>query len=501
MGPLAKPRSMLVRRLSALALCAIAVTALVYAPVSSASGDKQLARVKGVVGYQPTASGEFKPIFGRLDLPDDAFAVTKPNGEAILRLADSSEIDIGSGTTVQVGAFNAAQSGNANTLVLNNGALHFVIRHPNGAQANYRFVTATSQIAVRGTEGFLIAGANGTQVVCVQCSVGDVSVQVGQQTFSVVTNQTLTVLGSNPLTATTSITSNTAVNNPAVNQFNNGTNPLTSNPTGNAFDPTSSLSGTGTGGATGGLTGGTVGAIAGGTAAVGTAVGVASSNNGNHNNNNNASPAPNVSPPANSAGPLVVAVSFPGANASYPVPFTWPFSQQNATTLAAVTCTPPSVVLCSLTQQIIGTTLSGAINGNIQGPGTFTVSGSASSYLLPQTSFTVYGGVTPSAQTVSFSAVGTSQSITITQAPNGTTLTATASCNGGAAMSLLNSSGQSPWTLTMEATSAPNTSPPPANACVLTIHGQGGTAASTAQIDVNITATGIGVSTHTRKPL
>ena len=91
-------------------------------------------------------------------------------------------------------------------------------------------MTATSQIAVRGTEGFLIAGANGTQVVCVSCAAGDVSVQVGQQTFSVVTNQTLTVLGSNPLTATTSITSNAAVNNPAVNQFNNGTNPLTPNP-------------------------------------------------------------------------------------------------------------------------------------------------------------------------------------------------------------------------------------------------------------------------------
>ena len=56
--------------------------------------------------------------------------------------------------------------------------------------------------------------------------------QVGKQTVSIVTNQTLTVLGSNPLTATTSITANPTVNNPAVNQFNGNQNPFNPNPTG-----------------------------------------------------------------------------------------------------------------------------------------------------------------------------------------------------------------------------------------------------------------------------
>ena len=172
---------MLVRRLTAGALCFLTSFTLISSRVSSETGDKQLARVKGVVGYQVAATSEFKPIFGRLDLPDDAYAVTKPNASAVLRLKDSSEIDIGENTKVQVGAFSTAASGNTNTIALNGGALHFNIRHPQGGQSNYKFVTATSQIAVRGTEGFLIAGANGTQVVCVSCAAGDVTVQVGQQ--------------------------------------------------------------------------------------------------------------------------------------------------------------------------------------------------------------------------------------------------------------------------------------------------------------------------------
>src|SRR5471032_1310673 len=106
---LPKPQIMLVRRLSVGALCFLASVSLVCDRVSSDTGDKQLARVKGVVGYQTSASSEFKPIFGRLDLPDDAYAVTRPNGSAVLRLKDSSEIDIGENTKVAVGAFNGAE--------------------------------------------------------------------------------------------------------------------------------------------------------------------------------------------------------------------------------------------------------------------------------------------------------------------------------------------------------------------------------------------------------
>jgi hypothetical protein len=481
---------MLVRRLSAGALCFIASFTLICFRVSSDTGDKQLARVKGVVGYQATATSDFKPIFGRLDLPDDAYAVTKPNASAVLRLADSSEIDIGENTKVQVGAFNPAQSGNQNTIVLNGGALHFNIRHPQGGQSNYRFVTATSQIAVRGTEGFLIAGANGTQVVCVSCAAGDVSVQVGQQTVSIVTNQTLTVLGSNPLTATTSITANPTVNNPAVNQFNGNQNPFNPNPSGQGLDPTNSFSGAGTGAAGAGAGGviATVGAaaVAGGVVAATTA-------------KNTASTTPSA------PGTLVLQLSFPGAT-TFPLSFTWPFSQLNATGNATFTCTPSAIITCSPNQQLSGTTLNGALTGQLLGAGAFMVGGNASGYTLPTTTFNVFGVValtTPASTPINLT-VPTPQQVTVTQAPSGSTLSAAINCAGGATaanVTLVGGTGPSPLTFTVTPISAPTSATPPAVACTLTVVGQGDGPRSSLTIPINVTSTGIGVSSHRRKPL
>ena len=483
---------MLVRRLSAGALCFLASVSLVCDRVSSDTGDKQLARVKGVVGYQTSATSDFKPIFGRLDLPDDAYAVTKPNAAAVLRLKDSSEIDIGENTKVQVGAFNPVESGNLNTIVLNGGALHFNIRHPQGGQSNYKFVTATSQIAVRGTEGFLVAGANGTQVVCVSCAAGDVSVQVGNSTVSVLSNQTLTVLGSNPLTATTSIASNPTVNNPAVNQFSGNQNPFSPTGTGTGIDPTGSFSGAGTGAAGAGA-GGVISTV--GAAAAAGGVVAATSKGGT------ASPAPNTQP-----GTLVVQINFAGAWAQFPQPFTWPFSQLNATSTATFACSPPSIITCTAQQALSGSTLNGALTGNLLGPGQFSVGGSANGYTLPTTSFNVYGGVTqtsPPAGPISFTSVPSTQQVTVTQLPNGSNLTASINCPGGATaanVTLSGATGGSPLTFTVHANSAPTTNPPPTVACTISVTGQGDGTAASLSIPVNVTSTGIGVSSHRRKP-
>jgi hypothetical protein len=494
---LPKPQTMLVRRLGAGALCFLASITLICDRVSSDTGDKQLARVKGVVGYQATATSDFKPIFGRLDLPDDAFAVTKPNASAVLRLKDSSEIDIGENTKVQVGAFNPAASGNQNTIVLNGGALHFNIRHPQGGQSNYRFVTATSQIAVRGTEGFLIAGANGTQVVCVSCAAGDVSVQVGQQTVSIVSNQTLTVLGSNPLTATTSITANPTVNNPAVNQFNGNQNPFSASPTGTTVDPTGSFSGAGTGAAGAGA-GGVISTVGAAAAAGGVAAAVATKSG----------PAPTPSATPALPGTLVVQISFAGAT-TFPFPFSWPFNQNNATSNATFTCTPPTIITCTATQSISsGGLLSGTLSGTINAAGQFTVSGSANGFNLPGTNFNVFGGVTltnPASPPIAFNQVPSSKQVTVTQAPAGSNLTASINCPGGATaaqVALTGATGPSPLTFTVTANAAPTTNPAPAVACTITVTGQGDGPRASLTIPVNVTSTGIGISgKNRRKPL
>lgn len=483
---------MLVRRLGAGALCFLASIALVCDRVSSDTGDKQLARVKGIVGYQTSATSDFKPIFGRLDLPDDAYAVTKPNAAAVLRLADSSEIDIGESTKVQVGAFSPAATGNQNTIVLNGGALHFNIRHPQGGQSNYHFVTATSQIAVRGTEGFLIAGANGTQIVCVSCATGDVTVQVGQQTISVVTNQTLTVLGSNPLTATTSISANPTVNNPAVNQFNGNQNPFSPNPTGQGVDPTGSFSGAGTAGA-GAAGGGVVTTVAAGAAAAGAAAAVAGKGG--------TTTAPSTQP-----GTLVLQLSFPGAT-TFPYNFNWPFSQLNATSNATFSCSPPSIIACTANQAVTGTTLNGVLTGQLLTAGAFSVGGSANGYTLPTTTFNVFGVVTltnPVTTPLTFTQVPSSQQVTVSQAPAGATLTASVNCPGGATaanVTLTGATGPSPLKFTVTANSAPTTSPPPAVACTITVTGQGDGSGASLSIPVNVTSTGIGVSSSRRQRL
>jgi hypothetical protein len=492
---------MLVRRLVVGALCSFAILTLICVPVSSDTGDKQLARVKGIIGYQDSATSSFKPIFGRLDLPDDAYAVTKPNGAAVLRLADSSEIDIGENTKVQVGAFNPAQSGNVNTIVLDGGALHFNIRHPQGGQSNYRFVTATSQIAVRGTEGFLVAGVNGTQVVCVSCAAGDVSVQVGQQTISVVSNQTLTVLGSNPLTATTSITANPTVNNPAVNQFNSNQNPFNPSPTAGGADPTGSLSGAGTGAAASGA--GTVVTTVGATAATaGVVAAVVKSG-----------PSPTPAP-----GALVLQLSFPGATA-FPYSFNWPFSQLNATGPATFLCSPANIITCTVTQNLgastsvatnATTTLNGAVTGQLLGPGSFSIGGSASGYVLPTTTFNVYSVVslvTPSSPIMfgggATVAVPGTQSVTVTQLPAGSLLTASILCSGGsnaANVTLTGASGPSPLTFHVNAISAPAT-PQTGAACTITVNGQGDGSGASLTIPVDVTGSSIGISTNRRRPL
>jgi hypothetical protein len=485
---------MLVRRLGAGALCFLASVSLICDRVSSDTGDKQLARVKGVVGYQEFATSVFRPIFGRIDLPDNAFAITKPNGSAVLRLKDSSEIDIGENTKVQVGAFNTAESGNQNTIELNGGALHFNIRHPQGGQSNYRFVTATSQIAVRGTEGFLIAGANGTQVVCVSCAAGDVSVQVGTQTLSIVGGQTLTILGTSPLSATTAITANPTVNNPAVNQFNGNQNPFNPNPSGNSLDPTNSLSGSGTGaggtGAGGVIT--TVGAIA--AAAV---VVAATSNKGGGGGGGGSAGSGGV-------GTLVLQLSFPGAT-TFPYQFTWPFSQLNATGTATFACAPASIITCQVQQAIAGGNLDGVLTGTLSGPGAFTVGGAASGYVLPTTTFNVFGAVTmtsPASTPINFTQVPSSQQVTVTQAPSGSTITAAVNCPGGASaasVTLTGATGPSPLTFTVTANSAPTSNPPPAVACTITVAGQGDGPRASLSIPVNVTSTGLGISSHRRK--
>lgn len=210
-----------VRRPTALAVCASFVC-LLNAPLGAAGdGDKQLARVAGTVQYQAGADTTYHALFGRIDLADNALAVTLAQSRAQVILPDSSSIDIGATTRVRLGAFNAADSGNPNVVVLELGALHFTIRHPTGGRANYRFQTPTSQIAVRGTDGYIVTGPSGTDFYCVDCAPGDVTVTVGAHSYALKTGDQAIVIGTTPADADVDVVARPCAN-PAAIELSDG---------------------------------------------------------------------------------------------------------------------------------------------------------------------------------------------------------------------------------------------------------------------------------------
>jgi len=182
-----------VRSAQILALVATLVVSAIPS-AGGAAGSKQLQRVRGTIGYQTATAGtDFKTIFGKIDLPDDDFAVTRAQSAAVLAMPDSSLVSLGENTNVQVGAFDAASATPGSTISLNNGALRFDIRRPQGGAANYRFTTTTSAVGVRGTIG-LLSFVNGvTTVGCLQCAADSVTVTTATQTVTLVTGQFVTI--------------------------------------------------------------------------------------------------------------------------------------------------------------------------------------------------------------------------------------------------------------------------------------------------------------------
>lgn len=158
--------------------------------VSAAAG-KMLSRVSGSVGYKSSDTSDLVPLAGDITLSDNAIAITQARSTAKVLLEDSSTIGLGQSTSVRLGAFNSGIVGPGSVITINGGAMRFNIVHPAGARANYRFVTPTAQIAVRGTSGLIASGPNGDDIACVQCEPGDVVVTVGTATYSLVSGQAI----------------------------------------------------------------------------------------------------------------------------------------------------------------------------------------------------------------------------------------------------------------------------------------------------------------------
>lgn len=398
-------------------------------------------------------------------------------------------------------------------------------------QSNYKFTTATSQIAVRGTEGFLIAGASGTSVICVSCAVGDVTVQTGTQVSTIVTGQTAVVAGSSAATATVNVVSTSSLGSSvtsATSQFSSVTSSTTSTAASAATSTVTSATTTFT----------QVAAVTGTTAGVVTAV---------VDNTKAATPAPTATPtfqptatplpptptpaptatpvqtptptptvppsptatpvptpsPTPTAGPLVAAVNIGGQNSAFsafPVAFSFPVQQDYATGNLTFTGTPPSLISLAVGAPTIinGKTTQWIVSGNLLAPGTITLSATAPGSPPLSGTLNFYGAVTASAATLNLT--GPPVSLTVTQAGPNTAFTTSTTCATGAAISILPASGPSGTTMTVTAVSAPTTAQSSA-ACTLTITGTGAGPAASLQIPVNVTTTSVTVTNTKRKPL
>ena len=119
----------------------------------AAPADKQLENLKGNVTYQH-GSRPAAPLAqnASIILDDQDFAATGDHSLAAVTLPDSSRVTLGSRTRVQLALFAQAEGTTAKFIVLD-GKTRFKVQHPNGAKANYLFVTPVAELAVRGTSG------------------------------------------------------------------------------------------------------------------------------------------------------------------------------------------------------------------------------------------------------------------------------------------------------------------------------------------------------------
>jgi len=208
------------------AVALAAFSCLAVAIPARGANDNVLSRETGTVTYKLPQS-EPATLTGSTLVGDAVIASTDVGALAKLQLLDSSEIRIGDRTTVRIGDLaTAAQSTPGGTLYLERGAVRFAIAHPSGGHANYRFVTSTSQLGVRGTVGYFVVGPAGQEIYCVQCEAGDVIVRAGTQTVAVLSGQTLDIGIQNGIVTHADIVANHEINNPAIDQFLGGVSPF-----------------------------------------------------------------------------------------------------------------------------------------------------------------------------------------------------------------------------------------------------------------------------------
>ena len=145
-------RNLQTPRMRTVVVTALACIVALIPLAGNADNDKVLANVKGSVAYERDGTPHtIVPKVKQL-IADNDYAVTQAASLGTVTLPDSSIVTLGSSTRVQMAFFNQTDIANAKFIVYQ-GKTRFDVQHPAGGKANYIFVTPTSQVAIRGTEG------------------------------------------------------------------------------------------------------------------------------------------------------------------------------------------------------------------------------------------------------------------------------------------------------------------------------------------------------------
>lgn len=153
--------------------------ALTCVSIAAADQGFVVQRISGHVAYQRSSAEHQEPIVGELLVRPRGYALTQAQSMAAIDLPDSSVVSIGASSRVGLGAFQRNALGSRESMTIYDGAVHFSVRHPKGARSNYTFVTPVSEIAVRGTEGIIVARGDETIIACVHGTTNDIHVTYG----------------------------------------------------------------------------------------------------------------------------------------------------------------------------------------------------------------------------------------------------------------------------------------------------------------------------------
>jgi FecR protein len=165
-------------------LCAgvlTSIAALLFAGANVLGADGLvLQRISGQLDYQPKPDENREAIVGQLLVQPRGYALTRTQSMAAIDLPDSSVVSIGASSRVGLGHFERETWGSRSLMTIYDGAIHFAVKHPAGARANYTFVTPTSQVAIRGTEGIIVVRGDETIIACVHGTNNDTLVMYGR---------------------------------------------------------------------------------------------------------------------------------------------------------------------------------------------------------------------------------------------------------------------------------------------------------------------------------